>query len=300
MNKLSAITAFVAVAESSSFRVASERLHLSGPTITKLVQRLEQSLKVQLLHRNPRTVVLTKAGKQYYEHCSKILNELRLAEESLSEDETLMQGTMRLATPQVGARYLMKHLNEFCLKYPGINIDIIVRDGHVDLLQEGCDLWITVETAKMNSMGLKRRLLAKLPAILTASSGYLARYGMPKTPDDLQDHVCIALAKRSTPEVWTFRSPLGSKTVKMRHRITVSSGESLIDAALADLGLVRGSGLFFHAELASGRLVRVLPDYDIGHRSFTAVYPSNKYLSKKTACFIDHIKHAIRTDIGGA
>lgn len=296
MNKLNAITAFVAVAESSSFRVASERLHLSGSAITKLVQRLEESLKTQLLHRNPRTVVLTESGKQYYEHCSRILDELQMAEESLSNDESVMQGTIRLASSQGGTRYLTRHLNEFCAANPDINIDILVKNGYVDILQEGCDLWVTAETAKLNSIGLKRRFLAKLPIIIMASPNYLAKNGIPSSLDDLKDHVCVAWSRLASPVVWTCRSPHGSKAVKMRHRVAVSSGESLLDAALADLGLVCIPGLIAHAEITSGRLVRVLPEYEVGHRMLNAVYPANRYLSKKTIAFMDHIKKAIRLD----
>lgn len=205
-----------------------------------------------------------------------------------------MQGTIRVAITQLGARHLMKFLDRFFLTYPNIDIDFLINNGRVDILQEGCDLWLTVNTGKLNSRGLKRRVLIRQPNIVVASPGYLAKFGNPTSPEDLENHTCIALVNRSP--IWVFRSALGSKTVQMRHKITVSSGESLINASIADLGLIYGMALYFSEEIASGRLVRVLPHYEIGSSRLSAIYPSNRYTPKRINAFIDYVQEVTRAE----
>ena len=142
MDRLAGITAFVRVAESGGFTAAAPRLNLSTTTVSEQVQTLENALGVRLLNRTTRRVSLTEIGREYYERCAQILQELDEANSVASALQLTPRGQLRVYSHQAVSRFVVPTITGFLARYPEASVDL--RTGHVmiDLVQEGFDLAI--------------------------------------------------------------------------------------------------------------------------------------------------------------
>jgi DNA-binding transcriptional LysR family regulator len=257
---LEAWAIFAAVVEHRSFSGAADAIGLSKATVSKAVSRLEHRLGQSLFHRTSRRLALTEAGRPLAEHAARILAEARAAEEAAHDAGAAPAGRIRLAAPLgFGIANVAPLIAEFLAARPGIEIDLDLSDARVDIVAQGFDLALRI--ADLPDSSLRGRRLCGIVSHLVAAPAYLAAHGTPAHPADLTGHRLLAYA--NTPGPWRFRRE-GESEVAVRPAgpLVANSGEALVPALLAGLGIARLPGFIVGRHIGSGALVEILADWN--------------------------------------
>jgi DNA-binding transcriptional LysR family regulator len=295
MDRLASITAFVRVAESGGFSAAGRRLNLSKATVSDQVHALEGELGARLLNRTTRRVSLTDIGRDYYERCSQILQELAEADEAASALQVTPRGRLRIYSHQGLSRFIALGATGFLADYPDVSLDLRTGDAMIDVVQEGFDLAIMPVSPPDST--LIRRILATWRPVLCCAPAYLETRAAPRSPVDLADHNCLLYAYSVYgPEFrlvdragnFHFTDPAGNPVAgRVAGNLITTSLDMLRQAAVAGLGLWPCPPILVSDLLASGALVRLLPDYAGPEMEIVALYPHRRQLSAKVRLFLD-------------
>jgi DNA-binding transcriptional LysR family regulator len=290
MDRFSSLQAFVRVVESGSFVRAAERLAISTSSLSRQIAELEEHLGARLLQRTTRKLSLTEGGQAFYERCVQVLNDLAEAEAAAGQTAAVPRGTIRLTcSHHIGQHRIAPAIAGFVAKYPEVRFDVSVADRFIDLIEEGFDLALRIG-AKVGSEQLVARRLGSTRIVPCAAPRYLRRHGTPKKPEDLARHNALTYAYASAPRVWRLVDAAGQTSeVRVSGSLHANSGDTLVAAAIAGLGIVFEPDFIVRDALADGRLVPVLTDYTAPHADIWAVYPSRRHLSLKVRLFVDHI-----------
>ena len=296
MDRLQAMIAFRAVADTGSFSSAGRQLGRSKTVISKLVADLENHLGARLLNRTTRRVSLTEIGLSYHARCVQLLADLDELEGGARDAQAVPRGDLRLAGPQTfGELYLVPALHEFATRHPSIGIDLTLTDRFVDLVEDRFDLAIRI--ADLVDSTLVARRLADMRLIVCAAPAYLARHGEPREPGDLAGHACIVDTNFRQPWVWPFELEGSRTSVRVTGRFTVNSARAACDLAVAGDGIVLAPDFVAATHLAAGRLKAVLSDFTTAPRAIHAVYPHRRHLALRLRVLIDflveHFAHAV-------
>ena len=256
---LEAWAIFAAVAEAKSFTAAAATLGLSKATVSKAVSRLEAQLGQSLFHRTSRRLALTEAGKPLAERAARILHEARCAEEAARDGGASLAGRVRVAAPLgFGVAKVAPLIADFLVEHPQIEIDLHLSDAQVDIVADGFDLALRI--ADLPDSSLRARRLCSIQTHLVAAPAYLAAAGAPRHPAELVGHALIGYSNVLGP--WRFTNADGEPlSIAARGPLTAHSGEAVVPALLAGLGLARLPGFIVAAHLARGALVEVLADW---------------------------------------
>ncbi|MDD2767602.1 MAG: LysR family transcriptional regulator [Methylococcus sp.] len=289
MDKLTSMVVFTKVAKAGSFASAAKEMGLSRAMATKHVMQLENSLGVRLLNRTTRHLSLTEVGVVYLERCLQILDDLEETELAVTRLQTEPRGTLKLnAAPFFGAYHLAPAIAAFLEIYPDVNVELVVQAGYVDLVEEGFDLAIHLDELRDSS--LIARKLGTSQRIVCGSPSYFDRRGVPKTPEDLKMHNCLANSSLPPRDQWQFVSQDGKSTViKVSGTLEANSADALRMAAISGLGLVLLPTYMVGQDVRKGRLQAVLTDYVPAPLDIHAVYPHRKHLSAKVRTFVDFL-----------
>jgi DNA-binding transcriptional LysR family regulator len=301
MDKLRAITVFRRVIELGSFKAAAEDLGLSKAAISKNINELEDYLQSPLINRTTRKMHITENGQLYYSHVRSILDDLSSADLSIIESSHRPSGLLRISVPMsVGIAVLNPAICDFKKSYPEITIELKMSDQYIDLVEQGIDVAIRGGGELKNS-NLKSRKLKSVSRILCASPGYLKNAPALTTPEDLSTHSCLLYSLSSSPTNWLFRYSDEVKIIDVDSTAnssgyTVDNGIALKQAAMADLGIMLIPELLVSAELISGELIHLLPEWKPDNHALYAVYPYHRETSPKVRTFIDFLSDFFSTE----
>ncbi|WBH16175.1 LysR family transcriptional regulator [Sphingomonas radiodurans] len=256
---LEAWAIFATVAEHRSFTAAADALGLSKATISKAVSRLEADIGQSLFHRTSRRLALTEAGRPLAEHAALILASAHVAEEAARDAASAPAGRIRLAAPMTfGVGKIAPLLADFLAAHPGIEIDLHLSDARVDIVAEGFD--IALRIAELPDSSLRARRLCTIQTYLVAAPSYLAAHGTPTHPGQLGDHALLGYTNINGP--WRFRGAGGVEvSVKAEGPISANSGEALLPALVAGLGITRLPAFILGDTLETGAVVELLPEW---------------------------------------
>jgi len=286
MDKLEAMSAFVAVAKARGFSAAARELGIPLATINRRVVDLERNMGVRLLHRSTRQVVLTDIGQHFFVTCERILEELREAEEAATGEYRAPKGVLTITAPMgFGRLHLQPIALEFLAAFPDINLKLMLVDRVVRLEEENIDLALRISELPDSSM--IARPLGHLQMVVSASRAYLEQRGIPQEPSDLMRHDCIAWSSVEPLNSWWFREGASDKTFPVRTRLSTSSADSAIGAALAGLGLVQTTSYQAEPALRDGQLSLVLRAFECAPTPVSLVYGRQRLLPLKVRAFID-------------
>lgn len=276
----------VVIGQQGSFSAAARRLRLSRSAVTRSIARLERDLGATLFQRTTRRVRVTDTGAEFLRRAENALQELMEAAQQAREAERTAVGSLRVAcSATFGARYLLPLLPMFQSLHPGVELDLRFSDRRVDLLHEEIDVAIRLGELEDSSLLLHR--IAEEQRWLYASPSYLAEFGTPKEPKDLEEHKCLFLGDDRR---WRFRVAGGRKTIEVRSGMRTDLGEVLIQAALKGMGIARLSAWAAHEALKTGTLVRVLPEATIGACGVIgAIYPPSRVRPLKLTVFLSFL-----------
>jgi DNA-binding transcriptional LysR family regulator len=289
------VVAFVEVARAGGFAAAGRSLRVPRSTLSRQLQRLEESLGVRLLERTTRTVRLTEAGEGYFHRCSHAIELITAANRGARDAGALPRGSLRVSTPfDIARDVLAAALPDFRRRYPDIELRLEITQRRVDVVREGFDLALR-GGMPMRDSGLTVRKLAASVMRLYASPAYLAARGTPADPEALAGHDLISFASQEGGAMpWHLAGPNGN--IEIEPRSWVAANEfSFIRAAViagAGIGLLQAVAAFGEA---SGQIVPVLPEYAMHGGALWAVYPSARRVPPKVRVFVDFLIARLRS-----
>ncbi len=290
MDRFENARVFTTIIEAGGFTRAAERLGLSRAATSKHVLQLEQRLGARLLDRTTRRVSVTAAGRTFYEQCRRILADFEEAERTASELHNEPRGELRVIAPtNFGLTEIGTAITDFLFAFPRLRINLTLNDRLTDPIEGGYDVAISVGMPRGASSSLIVRKLYSSQRVLCAAPDYLARRGKPRRPEDLTQHDCLSYSYLEVPDEWHFIGTDGERVVKVSGPIVTSHRPVLRTAAVRGLGIAYGPTDFFRDDIETGRLVAVLPNYQLPEATIYAVFPTGKQLSAKVKAFNDFI-----------
>ena len=286
MEGIGVIPVFVAVVENGGFAAAARKLGVSKSAVSKRVTQLEARLGVQLLHRSTRRLSLTEAGERYFAHAAQALAAAQEAEDAVAQLQVAPQGRLRISTPMsFGRLHIAPLIPAFLKHYPGIQIDMIMDDRVADLVEGGFD--VAIRAGSLPDSALIVRKLAPCYNVLCAAPNYLEAHGTPGEPEELLDHNCLHYAYSADPQEWNFLGSASPIKIHSSGNYQVNNSEALREALIGGCGIGRLPTFIAGPDIATGRLVRLLPHYRMPAQTFYAVFPERRHLPAKVRAFVD-------------
>ncbi|MDO3388072.1 LysR family transcriptional regulator [Gilvimarinus sp. SDUM040013] len=279
---LSQLRQFIVVAQRGSFSRAADELAMSAPAVTNAIKKLETELGARLLERTTRTVRLTEAGEDFYQHCLQATLQLQTGLDNLQLCQNTLGGNIRISAPADLARTLLSQwLQEFVQTHPNIRFDLTVTDTVTNLYQAPVDLAIRYTTPQ--DSGLIARELFPARRVACASPAYIEQFGSPKTPDELTQHRCLTYKVSNQPDChWSF-SQNGQE-----HGVSIQPFAVFDDSSLARQWAIDGLGIVYKSELdvrndiQSGLLRPILGDFTGQASPLFLVHPSRLHTRRLT------------------
>ncbi len=289
MGQLEDMQTFVRVVEAGSISKAADHLGVAKSAVSRRLAELEQRLGTTLMHRTTRRSSLTDAGRLYYERAQHIIDDVEDMNAQTASSESSFTGTLRLAVPlSFGLEHLSPALDEFGRQHPDLTLHIDFSDRQIDLVQEGFELAFRI--ANLADSNLRARRITPIRLQICASPDYLARHGTPRSPDDLQEHECLAYESSGSVFPWKLHDADGKEfIISPQARIVANNGSFLRDMAVAGRGIMVTPTFISWQALVTGQLVPVLPGYTIRPLHAYAVYAQTRYLSRRARLLIDFL-----------
>jgi len=290
MEDFSAISTFVRVVEAKSFAAAANQLGMTPSGVSRAVSRLESQLGARLLFRSTRSLRLTDDGAAFHARCKEILADLSEATEALGHARSHPVGKLRVAAHSaIGRSALIPNLAAFEQRYPDIRLELAMCDYHFDLNEEGYDC--AIRMGELADSNLIARKLGYFSNVLCASPEYLRKYGAPQNIEELKQHRCINYVYPSSgkPYQWQFDTPGGRIALDIDAHMLINDGESVIQAAVAGLGIIQIPHCLAASALAKGQLEIVMSDTISTGSPVWIVYPQKRHLSARVQAFIGWI-----------
>jgi len=293
---LEELSAFVAVAETGSFTRAAKTIGRDASVLSRRVSRLEKRLGVRLLTRTTRQVALTEAGGVYCRRVQALLDELASASREASDAAGSPQGLVRVSVAATfGRRWIAPLLAGFLERHPQIRLDVRFTDRFVDVVSEGFDVSLRVAKGPPQDSSLVTRKLAFYRNLLVAAPHYLAARGVPETPADLAQHVCLGFTGYADWPVWPLSKNGRRMPARPSCQLVADNSEALLMAAVAGAGVTFTADWLAGPALRSGALVEVLPDWSGAEDGGVyAILPAGRLAPAKTRLFVDEVAKAIK------
>jgi DNA-binding transcriptional LysR family regulator len=295
MDRLSAMTAFVAVVDEAGFAAAARKLGQSPPAVTRAVAELESRMGVRLLTRTTRSVRLTEAGARYAADCRRILADVAESEASTVGVHSQPRGHLVITAPVLfGRMHVMPIVAEYLDRYPETDVSCWYVDRVVNLIEEGID--VAVRIGELSDSSLQAVGVGRVDRVLCASRRYLKRHGLPREPRDLVEHRIISAGSVTPTQEWSFMAEGRPLRVRIRPRLSTTSNDSAIAAALEGFGITRVLSYQIAEHLKSGKLERILERYEPPPWPIHVVHREGRHVAQKARAFVDLAVERLRGD----
>lgn len=279
---------FHAVAEAGSFTHAGEALGLSQSSVSRQISALEEDLKVTLFHRHARGLILTEQGEELHRTVRDIFGRLNMTVARIKESKERPQGPLKITTTVAfGSIWLTSRMKEFLELYPDIEVSLALADTELDLSMREAD--VAVRMTAPRQPDLIQRHLITMHYHVFASPEYLKKHGMPKTPEDLDNHPIIVYGEQTgtifPDRNWLLKAGVSSE-VPRQPVLKVNSTYGIYRAVQAGLGI---GALPDYISQEAGDLVKVLPELHGPRLDAYFVYPEELRQSQKIIVFRDFL-----------
>lgn len=299
------LAAFLKVAECRSVSQAAVSLDVAKSLVSKRIAQLEERLETTLFSRSTRKVALTPAGETYVDYAKRALAEVADGMERVRSLRTELSGNLRLTAPvSWGQRVLAKHLPEFIKMHPSLEIDLMLNDRMMDMATERID--VALRWSSHSHHERHGTPLTEIKWYLTAAPAYIAKYGLPAEPVELNDHACLYYRRDNTDDHWTLQHNLAAKQSALRHvevnvggRYRVDNPEVVLESATAGMGIALLPDYLCVQAIEKGILVKVLthwtPLTKFGTHIVALCPPDRKKISRNQA-LIDYLQRSMSQD----
>ena len=287
MDRLDAMAVFAAVVDGGSFSAAARRLGAPLTTISRKVADLEAHLGTRLLARSTRRLELTESGRLYLASSRQILELVGDAERSAAGEYDTPRGDLVLTTPVAfGRLQVLPVVADFLARFPEIRVRISLSDRNLHLIEEHID--VAVRIGALPDSTLVGTRVGEVHRVIAASPAYLAGHGVPRTPQDLADHLGVTFEPFAGGPPWALKAPGGGLAqAAVRNRLTVNTAETAIDAAIAGVGLVHVLSYQAANAVRAGALNLVLREFEPAGIPVHLVHAGQGVLPVKTRGFLD-------------
>jgi DNA-binding transcriptional LysR family regulator len=297
---LAEIRALSAVAAARGFRRAAVALGVSPSALSHTIAGLEKRLGVRLFSRTTRAVRLTEAGAQFLARVGPALAAIDAAIEDVNDFRDQPRGLLRLNAAEGAALRILPVVLEFLGAYPEMRVDVVAEGRLVDIVAEGFDAGLRLAESVPQDM-VAVPLGPEEAMIVVASPDYLARRGTPIAPADLAGHECLrARLPSGTILRWEFERRGEIVRLDPPGRLTLGTVDLTRVAALQGFGLAYVGARGTDADLAAGRLVRVLQAWTPSYPGVCLYYPRQRQPPAGLAAFVEHVHAARRRHDAGA
>jgi len=296
--ELDSISVFVKVVQAGSFSQAAKLLGMPNTTVSAKVAQLEKKLGVTLIQRTTRKLNVTQAGEIFFRRCVIALEEIRFAETEVTSTQAKPQGVLRItAASDVGHSLLAPLVSHYLKKYPTMEVELIVTNRVVDLVGEGVDIGIRAGELEDSTLLSKKLISARMTFV--ASPAYLKKNGTPSSPKDLLSHEYIQFSE--IPDTFVLNRTENSRSkettkIKLKGRVKVDDLGTIKSFALIGQGIALIPNFLCRTELQQGKLIHLIPQWQLGSGFFTLVYPAQKFIPPKVQAFIESASEFIQLD----
>lgn len=286
-SNLRRLSYFVAVVETGSFTAAAERLGITKAVVSQQVARLENEFRISLLVRTTRRVQPTEAGQAFYLRCAVILRQAEEAFEELAEGATDPSGTLRLTAPfDYGVGVVVPAIAAFRQRYPACKVDATLSDQTLDVMHSNIELairvgWLADTSLQARKIGTFRQLLVASP-VMAPSLAQL------KQPQDIVGLPFVANTALHEPLTWRFsRQGDTAQDVTLQAQVSLDATLAVRAAVCSGIGLSVLPDFAIADDLATGRLIQVLPQWLLPAGGIHAVFPAARYRPAKVRAFVE-------------
>ncbi len=297
MIDINAMLLFAKVVEAQSYSQAARDAGIPKSTISRKISQMEEALGVRLLQRNTRHLRLTQVGREVYDNCVNILNEVNSVHATIESSREEVSGNLKVVLPITFNQALMASLcSGFLKRHPKVELEVAFADGDIDLIGRDCD--IAVMFGPLANSDCVARLLFERQRMLVASPAYLKAEGQPEGIEELSEHTGLMLGdSRSTP-IWPLGMGSEKRLVHFKPKAWVNSTEAIKQMAKDGLGVAMLTEVQCRRELQSGELVRLLPQVAIEPIKAYGLYSSRFQLAPKISRFLDYFaKHIDKQEL---
>ncbi|TXH89448.1 MAG: LysR family transcriptional regulator [Rhodoferax sp.] len=287
MDRFDAMRAFIQVVESGSYTKAAQQLGSHKATLSLLIQQLEAHLQVRLLTRTTRSVSPTEEGQAYYHHSRALLQQLDDAETQVRQGAQTAVGSLRVNVPvAIGRQILAPAVRSFLDRHPGVTLELACSDRSVDLIKEGVDC--VLRGGNLPDSGLTALPVGKLHFVLCAAPHYIARFGLPRSPQDILHHTQIGFLLASTNKIRPIQLQKKDETLDLLvpARFVTTDSAAALSAGLDGVGIVVLAGFVADNYLRSGALVEVLPGWRCPPLPLNFVTPTTQHRTQRVKLFM--------------
>ncbi|CAM2772294.1 LysR family transcriptional regulator [Vibrio mytili] len=304
MDKFSDMTLFVSIVKHQGLAAAGRELGLSPATVTARLQSIEERYGIKLLNRSTRHVSLTDAGAMYHQACLNIIDSVKETENLLQTGVTEVRGALKISAPRdVGKKMISPMVSAFAERYPDVTPYLYLNDNLSNMAESGLDL--VIRYGELSDSNLISRKLASSQRVLCASPEYLAKQGVPSSPQALARHRCLALVRGNEElKTWHFKDKNSQQAITVTPTRFSDDGEVIRQWALDGAGIALKSILDIQQDLKQKRLVTILDSYT---KNFSAlsqgaeadlhvIYQSRQYQPKRIRLFLDFLIEQFSND----
>ncbi|ARM90924.1 MULTISPECIES: LysR family transcriptional regulator [Rhizobium] len=286
------VAVFVEVAEGNNLSSAAKRLGISTMTASRRLAALESELGARLVHRTTRSVSLTLEGEKFTSYARQMIEAQTSARDEFCTT-SIAKGVLRITAPVVfGQSVVMPIIPKLLERHPQLGVDFTLSDDIVNIVALGIDLALRI--SPMRDSNLIARRLTDNPRMLCAAPSYLAKRGVPKTLDDLQEHNCLHL---HLVQKWQFEKGGEIQAFRPRGTFATSSVAAVLDACVRGLGIALLSYWDIRSQLQLGSLVQLeLNDAKAEQLAVWAVFPTNQHVPVRVREFLALLEPVLRED----
>jgi DNA-binding transcriptional LysR family regulator len=292
MDLLRALSTFSRIVETGSFSAVARETNSSQSAVTRLIDQLEAHFRLRLFHRTTRRLSLTEDGQDLLGHAHHLLEKAADMEGALGRHLSSPTGLVRVGLSAGASINLVPRMSVLFERYPGLSVELVVRDSFADLVEERLDV-----AGQPSDASVMVRMVGALGRVPVASLAYLKRYGAPVHPTDLASRPCIVHETGRDSAVWQFSGPDGPIEVIVSGVFRANNSGVVHRAALAGYGIAFLWEQYVADDLRAGRLYPLLPDYPSERSHAYVIYPSRRHLAPRTRVVIDFLVEQLKASV---
>ncbi|MEJ8474215.1 LysR family transcriptional regulator [Roseibium algae] len=280
-----AMSTFAEVVQSGSMNAAARRLNVTGALVGQRIAALEDRLQTRLLNRSTRHQSLTTFGESYFKQCLDILELVSMSDGLASEQQVHPQGKLRITAPMsFGSEALMPALPRFRALAPDVEVEVILSDQNLELIPESVD--VAFRIGPLDDSTLIKRRLAPYQMMICAAPSYLAEFGIPQHPHDLDGHKAV-LFSRTAGKPWRLQKGPEKHVWSPDVAVTVNAGQAVRMATRAGIGIAMLPKVLVEKDVSSGELVQLLPEWTLPEQPMSLLYHRDRHMPSRLVFFLD-------------
>ena len=292
---LNSILLFYEVVNAGSITQAAARLRMPKSTVSRKMTLLEQQMGVMLLRKSTRKLHATDIGANFYDHCELIVKELENAQLETSEMHTGLRGTLSVAMPtDVGVAWLAKVICDFSKVHPEVQFEIELSKRPIDLIEERYD--IAIHLGPLLASRLVSKPIGQLRRGIYASPEYLEQHGVPTSVTEFSTRDCVLTELQRSEGVWSFKHLGQHHHVEILSKVIVNNTALARELVMGGMGIGILPSLMCLSAVDSGRLVRLLTDWEAPSLQAHAVFLDRVRIPQRTRVFLDFLAMALASD----